>query len=105
MADGDELPLEAVAATGDMLSILPKPGRNWAAAEATGTEGAGAADEDDPGDVTTLVEGAGAGGTTTIGAGSLCEHAPSNANATTDTGRIRNLLIASLLGWIFTQYE
>jgi hypothetical protein len=92
IAEGAELPDEAVAATGVMLSMRPKPGRIEAAAEATGADGAdGAA----CGEVTT-VDG-GEGGTTTTGAGCLLPHAPSNATAKTDTGIIRNLLIGSLL--------
>jgi hypothetical protein len=87
IAEGAELPVEAVAATGVMLSMRPKPGRIEAAAAATGADGAGAA----CGAVTT-VDG-GEGGTTTTGAGCLLPHAPSNATAKTDTGRIRNLLI------------
>src|SRR5262245_37837029 len=95
IAPGDELPEEDVVATGVMLSMRPKPGRIGVAAAATGAGGGGA----DGGAVTT-VEGAGcvAGGTTTTGAGAgSCAHAESKAAAATDTGRIRNLLIASLL--------
>jgi hypothetical protein len=97
IALGDELPEDAAVATGLMLSIRPKPGRMEAAAAATGAEGAeGVA----CGAVTTVDEDGGEGGTTTTGAGCLLPHAPSNATARTDAGRIRNLLIASLLGEI-----
>jgi hypothetical protein len=88
-----------------MLSMRPKPGRSEAAAAATGAEGAeGAAwaEGADCGAVTT-VDAGGEGGTTTTGAGCLLPHAPSKATASTDTGRIRNLLIASLLGEISSE--
>jgi hypothetical protein len=86
IAEGAELPVDAVVATGLMLSMRPKPGRIEAAAAATGAA---------CGEVTTAAGGE--GGTTTMGAGCLLPHAPSNATAKTDTGRIRNLLIGSLL--------
>jgi hypothetical protein len=88
IAEGAELPLDAVAGTGVMLSMRPKPGRIEAAGEATGA--------DDVACGVTTVAG-GEDGTTTTGAGCLLPHAPSNAKAKTDTGRIRNLLISSLL--------
>jgi hypothetical protein len=96
IAVGPELPDDAVVGTGVMLSIRPKPGRIEAAAEATGAEGAAAGEVttvDGGGEVTTVDGGGEAGGTTTMGAGCLLAHAPSNATATIDTGRIRNLLI------------
>src|SRR6185503_6654782 len=96
IALGVELPEDAVAATGVMLSMRPKPGRIEAAAAATGADGAGA----DCGAVTTAGAGGVAGGTTTMGAGSRCAHAESKAAAAMDSGRIRNLLISSLLGEI-----
>jgi hypothetical protein len=82
-----------------MLSIRPKPGRIGAAAAATGAGAEGVA----CGAVTTVDVDGGEGGTTTTGAGCLLPHAPSNATARTDTGRIRNLLIASLLGEISSE--
>jgi len=88
IAEGAELPVDAVAATGAMLSMRPKPGRSEAAAAATGADGEDGAAW---GEVTTVAGGE--GGTTTTGAGCLLPHAPSNATAKTDTGRIRNLLI------------
>jgi hypothetical protein len=107
IALGDELPEDAVVATGVMLSMRPKPGRIEAAAAATGAEGAGAA----CGEVTTVGGWDGEvttvagweGGTTTMGAGSRCEHAESSAAAATDTGKIRNLLIAKPPWWDILQ--
>jgi len=90
IAEGAELPADAVVATGVMLSMRPKPGRIEAAAAATGADGGAAC-----GEVTTVAGGE--AGTTTTGAGCLLPHASSNAIAKTDTGRIRNLLIGSLL--------